>query len=296
MKRAFTLVELLVVIGIIGILSGILLSSFSGSSESARAVVCLSNLRNLAVAWQGGSAYSSETRKQSAAMKGMTLVKSGGYYENPGWIGSDTKGLYPADDQQSFNPIGMYETDVDKVQYALRNGWMYKALGGAESTYVCPSHRKAMKGKATPHWSYFMNPKGMSKDGGMVKIGSKLEGADHVLLFAEIPFDRKGPGGWFPDGKGGDWETDAVIQYTGFKATPSKGKTMSGTENIGANHKSGKLLVAHVVFADGHVEKLRVSGTKGRVMSGSELRELTEWLCEGEDVSFNGSAYEKLTE
>ena len=111
-----------------------------------------------------------------------------------------------------------------------------------------------------------------------------------MLLFGEIPFLKKrGPGEWFPgineNGKTdptGNEETDAVIQFE--------------NENIGANHKSAKHWVAHVVFADGHTEKLRVSGQGGKVMSGSELRQLTEWLCEGEDISFNGQAYEKLTE
>ena len=50
MKRAFSLVELIVVIGIIGVLAGVLFASFSGGTESARAAKCLSNMRNLAQA------------------------------------------------------------------------------------------------------------------------------------------------------------------------------------------------------------------------------------------------------
>ena len=52
MKKGFTLLELLVVIGIIGILSGIMLVSFGGSTEKARAAKCMSNMRSLAVAAQ----------------------------------------------------------------------------------------------------------------------------------------------------------------------------------------------------------------------------------------------------
>ncbi len=49
-RRAFTLVELLVVISVIAVLMGILLPALSGARKSARSLVCLANVKRLALA------------------------------------------------------------------------------------------------------------------------------------------------------------------------------------------------------------------------------------------------------
>jgi prepilin-type N-terminal cleavage/methylation domain-containing protein/prepilin-type processing-associated H-X9-DG protein len=51
-RRGFTLIELLVVIAIIGILAAMLFPVFARARESARKIQCLSNIKNIALAYQ----------------------------------------------------------------------------------------------------------------------------------------------------------------------------------------------------------------------------------------------------
>jgi prepilin-type N-terminal cleavage/methylation domain-containing protein/prepilin-type processing-associated H-X9-DG protein len=61
-RRAFTLVELLVVIGIIAVLIAILLPALQRAKQSARSVSCLSNLRQMNFAF---SMYQNDCRQKS---------------------------------------------------------------------------------------------------------------------------------------------------------------------------------------------------------------------------------------
>src|SRR4051812_10543066 len=65
-RRAFTLVELLVVVGIIAVLIAILLPAMRGARESARGVACGSNLRQLYLAFV---AYSNENKGRVPSLK-----------------------------------------------------------------------------------------------------------------------------------------------------------------------------------------------------------------------------------
>lgn len=312
-RKAFTLVELLVVIAIIGILAGILMGTFSGGSESAKAAKCMANMRNLAQACQSYGANDTVWHQYPAAgsHEYMEVDNSGSqpkvvYKEVKGWISWYSKDSYrnqPTSHQGSGSWMtSMYSTDLDQNLFCITNGALWKFVGGNAKTYVCPSHAKA-KGikKGEPAWSYLMN----SRFGWDYSMGSKCTGvntlsfsgldrADRVLLFSEVPFS--GIGNWQPDGEGSGTECDCVLQYNGSIVGDNSSKA-KGSETIGVNHKNGKLLFAHVAYADGHTEKLRIpfTGTiKKPQVNDNEIRNLTAWLCAGKDVSFDGKQYQKV--
>lgn len=272
MKKAFTLVELLVVIGIIGILSGVLIASFSGSSDSARAAKCLTNLKNLASASQLYSASNYYVVPPYSTSELSDDID--GYVERAGWVSWLSSGMFPAQSKVSGTEISTYNQNEKDRIYSLTNGALWRYISGNSSSYVCAQHVNALSSKFKPIWSYVAN----NKISG--KVYKSFARADRTLLFAEMPFDGTENGSYTP--------SSSKSIYNDCQLQSDNG------EVIGFNHSSGKgEKCAHVVFADGHVEKLRQP--KGG-LSDSDKQELTKWLCQGKDISFDGKSYEKLTD
>ena len=297
-SQGFSLVELLVVIGIIAVLASVLFATIGGGTESAKTARCLSNMRNLATACQ---TYGAEHGRypHAGSIEYMTIDESDGvarakavYHEEPGWISWASMGAYrdrPTSHRASAAWMtSMYNTNEEENHYCLTNGALSKYVSGNRSTYVCPAHA-ARHRDAPPQWSYLMNAYfGWDTSGGgraesqnfrHVQYGH-LSRADRVLLFCEVPWTGL-VGSWQPDGNGSGTDCDCVLQYdTGVSTkTGSNGannSSGSGNENIGFNHKSGKDTFANVVFADGHVEKLRLPKDG---LSDGDLRNLTSCLC-----------------
>lgn len=297
MKKGFTLVELLVVIGILGILSAVLIGSFSGGTESARNAKCLTNMKNLASACQSYG-MAKVNYPLAGSVESITIDDSRGvrnirelYSEIPGWISWNSAGAYASKPNSHIANAGWfvsaYSQDADVNTYCLTNGVLWKYVSGNRNVYLCPNHLQAAGKGAKPFFTFVMNEdfgwdssEGQSAKGEHyrgIRYGS-LARADRKLLFAEMQW-KSGIASDPIVNESAGTDCDCTLQY-------------SKDEMIGFNHSSGKReKIAHVVFADGHTEQLRLP--KGG-MGNSEIAELTKLLCRGKDIVLNGSKYEEL--
>ena len=298
MKKGFTIVELLVVIGILGMLMAISIAVMSRGTESALNVKCETNLRNLASACQSYG-MSSGHYPLAGSVEKVSLDTSHGirnirkvYSELPGWLSWYSAGKYRSRPTSHSAEMGWwtsaYEQDHRVREYCYTNGALFKYISSNRDIFKCPVHVNNFK-ETPPAWSYVMNSYFGWDDsqGERAKDSSyhgreygKLSRADRRLLFAEIPFM-----GYECDANtssSSGRENDCTLQY----------REKDGGEVIGFNHKSGKRdKFALVVFADSHTERIQ---WPRQGLPENNLRELTQWLCEGKDVSYRGKRYEEV--
>ena len=308
-RNGFTLVELLVVIGIIGILAAVMLTGFRGSTDSARAAKCLTNMRNLATAVQNFGMVEG-WYPRAGSVEYMTAGGNGvSYYEerakdgrNTAWISWLSQGRYERNGHSTSSRAGstaapsLADDDTLKengATFALTNGALWSYVSQTRESYRCPLHVEKVKALYTPQWSYVMNSyfsynrlkKPIVPGAGNRKEYGQMKAPDRVLLFAEVPFvGIPGTGQDEPvlEGGPGTKVLDPVLEYDDG--------TTSSPESIGFNHRSNKRYTAHVVFADGHTAKLMLPADP----SESNLKKLTKWLCNGYELSFDGKKYEAV--
>lgn len=292
-KSGFSLIELLVVIAIIGILAGVLLSQFTGATDSARATQCLTNMRNLAVAVQNVAMNSSNGDYPAASSFKYSTVRNGAleYHVKKGWISWNLRNDN-AKSKSGGSVVPFNATDVEQLRFAITNGLVWAAAGQSYKAYQCPVHAAAcLKANGNnPGWSYVMNQEfGYNPDPAKprrwtgqqhssFKTSDGITDPGKVLLFAELQgltiADDKAGVNITPNLSASGTEADCMLEY-------------AKNEAIGFNHKmSNGKYVAHVAFADGHVEKLI------HPSSGLSIAEITKKLCQGHELSFNGRSYE----
>lgn len=245
---AFTLVEVLVVIAIIGILGALLMPTITGMRERGRSAKCKSNLRNLCAA---AISYAYSHDFHLPATNSYWWLDESTTYPHPwklriGWIdwqpGYDnpnngdrgTDGDPPLwwGDAARWSITNGPPAPSSEGQYT--SGSMWPFVGGSMKVYLCPTFAKQCGSEMPdgsdhdPVRSYVMGP--LANQAHLRSITD----SSRRLLFADIDLASM-----LETGSGWSWKWDGKFD-------------VDEGELIGGFH-SGK---GNAVFIDGHIETL----------------------------------------
>lgn len=218
--RGFTLVELLVVIGIIAVLIGVLLPVLGKARRQAESAACLSNLRQVA----------SATRLYASEFKDW-------YVNNNVVAREEIDGEFPAGFQtNSWLYYQFYSPTAGKQKYSFEKGLLGRYLKNPK-VLDCPT---AAAMNLPPHSS------GIDFTYGIVSLGvtrvTQVREPSETVMFG----DAVAMSG-----------SAAFLRSTGVSsgqnsANPSTGDS-DGPGNFHGRHQRG---IGNVAFVDGHVEGL----------------------------------------
>ena len=135
-RRAFTLIEILVVIAIIGILSAILFPVLSRARENGRKTVCLSNLKQLGLAFQQ---YTQDSAgKYPLAGQYQHWAKGGHWITGGLSTGAQTPKDFSDTEMGLANPT-TFATVAEHSAYPQNTVGALAAYTKSAGIYVCPS-------------------------------------------------------------------------------------------------------------------------------------------------------------
>jgi prepilin-type N-terminal cleavage/methylation domain-containing protein/prepilin-type processing-associated H-X9-DG protein len=151
--KAFTLIEMLVVIGVIAALAMFLLPAFNRAREQARNVRCVANLKNLHTAAMNRAA---DDARLPAAGSYWYQGSDGGWYHCRGWAAWNNWPQFPNDGPFSTKPgDGTYSYRGASGTACITNGSLYGYVK-SKDVYLCPTHLMNTRYKDAVR-SYAMN-------------------------------------------------------------------------------------------------------------------------------------------
>lgn len=241
-KRAFTLIELLVVIAIIAILAAMLLPALSLAKQKALATSCMSDKRQLALAW---IMFSGDNNDQLPYNTDFSFTNSFFFNGQPSWASGKvdwTGGLYNTN-----------EILVVSDTYAALAAYVSKTA----KIFACPAANYVSVPQRANGWNHRV--RSIAMDGAVgdgVKYNSPRPFGWTQWYVAKKSTDFHFPGPsdcWVFTDEHPDSIDDTILYTASYPVT-------SFTELPGNQHGGG----CGLTFADGHAE---IHNWKGPVMS-----------------------------
>ena len=280
-SRAFTLVELLVVIGVIAILIAILLPAMQRAREAARAIACASNIRQVGMSVV---LYASQNHGKLPYYRHDYAGGTMQILYREGYITGGTSEL-----RSVGNPgVTPLITRTVRMPKVLQCPGRFDYIGHSDGTFAAPGARNTSVWSVGQFANSVANARVLSNYGACYGAGANWATTDNLNVFSHYTVNGIDPSEWNVAGQRYNPTlviagrtvryTPAFENYAGLFGNNCKRPQVSiariqrasetwlgfegahwskaGWENVTFRHSN---LSANFVYFDGHVERLRSS-------------------------------------